>query len=203
MPGGYAGDRGVRRRRARKTDEADPCCVSVSDSRLGLLCAPMSTVGEAEERQRLPEQHPLSLFCIALLFSPLSPLANKQVDMQSSHIYTPLLTPILTSPHLPSALSLSLSLSLSVSLSLPLSRSLGAIFTSKRLHYLPSLRAIRNGVTLSGRHGHGFITTHPLSWGPLWGPPTLMERILGSQLPLNPPPPNPSTYPQPALPFDW
>lgn len=47
-----------------------------------------------------------------------------------------------------------------------LSYSLGAIFTSKRLHYLPSLKAIRNGVTLSCRHCHCFITTHPLSWEP-------------------------------------
>lgn len=47
--------------------------------------------------------------------------------------------------------------------SLPLSGLLQAIFTSKLLHYLPSLRAIRNGVTLSGRHGHCIRTTHPLS----------------------------------------
>lgn len=76
--------------------------------------------------------------------------------------------------------------------SFPLSRSLGAIFTSKLLHYLPSLRAIRNGVTLSGRHCHSSTTTHPLSWGPLWGPQTLMERTLGAPTP----PPYPSTYPQ-------
>ena len=75
--------------------------------------------------------------------------------------------------------------------SLPLPRSLGVIFTSKPLHYLPYLRAIRNGVTLSGRHGHGIITTHLLSGGPLWGPSTLMERILGAPndppFPLTPP----------------
>lgn len=79
--------------------------------------------------------------------------------------------------------------------------SLGPIFTSKPFHYLPSLRAIRNGVTLSGRHGHSIITTHPVSCGPLLWLPTLMERILGPDTSTHTPPP--STYPQPAPPFDW
>lgn len=91
------------------------------------------------------------------------------------------------------------SLPLSLAVSLPPSHSLVAIFTSKPLHYLPSLRAIRNGVTLSCRHGRSFITTHPLSQGPLWGLPTLMERILGASAQL----PQPSTWPPVAPPFDW
>lgn len=183
VPGGYAGDWGVRRRRAREMDEADPCWVSVSDSRLGLLCAPVSRVGQTQEYSSSPS-HILSYSSTFLLhFLYFILLINRL----ACNLHT------FTHPCNPSA---------SLPLSLSLARSLGAIFTSKPLHYLPSLRAIRNGVTLSGRHGHGIITTHPLSWGPLWGPPTLMERILGAPYPeLNST--HPSTYPQPAPPFDW
>lgn len=140
--------------------------------------------GRGWELQWLPITHPVYT---SLTFSQLSP-SHQQVDFQSSHIYTPLLSPILLTS-LPCFLSPSLLL-------------IRGHFTSKPLHYLPSLRAIRNGVTLSGRHGHGIKATHPLSWGPLWGPPTLMERILG---PLYPQPNSPysSIYPQPAPPFDW
>lgn len=155
VPGGYAGDRGVRRRRGRKMDEAAP---------------------PAE----CPSQTPVSDSSALLWAQWGKPRRTAALPLHFSHTLSP---SYIQTSHIAILPPLSL-----LSLSLPLSRSLGAIFTSKPLHYLPSLRAIRNGVTLSGRHGHGIITTHPLSWGPLWGPPTLMERILGPPY-LQPEPP--------------
>ena len=165
-------------RRMKRTPAACPSQTPVSDSS-ALPWAQWERPRSAAAPRRTSS---LTLLHISAIFSTFSLRKQTGWHANLTHIHT------LANPHprLPSALTLSL----------PLSHSLGAIFTSKRLHYLPSLRAIRNGVTLSGRHGHGFITTHPLSWGPLWGPPTLMERILGSQLP---PPTPPHTPGRPLL----
>lgn len=51
---------------------------------------------------------------------------------------------------------------------LPFSLHFGAIFTSKTLHYLPSLRAIRNGPTLNSRHGHCIKLLIPCHGGFCW-----------------------------------
>lgn len=131
MPPGNAGDRVVRRRRARKKDEADPCCGSVSGSCLRLLCAPVSTAGQTEDFSS-SLSHILSVLSFSNIFlDSLLHINMRTCDLCTDH-------------------TLAIPLPLSLTLSLPLSRSLGAIFTSKPLHYLPSLRAIRNGVTLRG-----------------------------------------------------
>lgn len=86
-------------------------------------------------------------------------------------------------------------------LPLCLSHSLEPIFTSKHLHYLPSLRAIRNGVTLSCRHGRCFIATHPLSWEPFVEAADIDGEDTGASSvhpPLHIPP-----HPPPASPSFW
>lgn len=112
-----------------------------------------------------------------LLHAPMGPVGDAaqhnsfNLILQTSYLIS--LTLLITSTSLHPVLRLLLC---SASLS-PLSLSLiRGHFHFKGLHYLPSLRAIRNGVTLSGRQRHGIGTTHPLSWGPLWGPLTLIER---------------------------
>lgn len=125
----------------------------MSVSRLGTLCTPVSIERENEEGSNATSD---TLFYLtSLLYFLLSFSLRINRSTPSLRTYTPLLSPVLLT-------SLS-------AFSLPLSRSLRVIFTSKPLHYLPSLRAIRNGVTLSSRHSHCIITTHPLSWGLLLG----------------------------------
>ncbi len=108
VPGGYAGDGRVRRRRARKMDEADPCWVSVSDSRLGLLCAPVSTVGDTEDYSS-SLSHILS-YSSTFLLHFLYFLFHINMLTRNPYTYThPCFPPILPTP-LPHFLSPSLSL---------------------------------------------------------------------------------------------
>lgn len=90
----------------RKKDEAHPCCVSVSDSSLWLLCTPVSTAG-----QQLLVTHPFYSPTFLWHSSSLSP-SYQQVDMQSSHISHPCPPP----SSIPLSLIFSLSPSLSCSL---------------------------------------------------------------------------------------
>lgn len=157
----------MRRRRDRKKDEGAPCWESVSESPLRSR--------EHRLRRRAQSQSP---------FLPHFPYIIPNFPVQMNNFTGILFSHI--APILPRYICRLLSLCLS--------HSLGAIFTSKRLHYLPSLRAIRNGVTLSCRHGRCFITPHPLSWEPFVEAPDIDGEDTGASSvhpPLHIPPSQP------------
>lgn len=94
--------------RGRKMDGADPCWVSVSYSRLRLLCAPVSTVGESEECSSSHHTSPLILLHFSCIFSTFSFIKNRSTCNPLTYPH-PRCPPILPTS-LPCFFSLSLSL---------------------------------------------------------------------------------------------